>query len=105
MVARFSPRALSFAAVVVVAGGIAAWIHVGTIDNFFHTPYGLTLFRKLVFVVLVIILGGYHERIARHRLDAAASVTALRRTASAEIVFSAVILLFTAILTGTSPAR
>jgi putative copper export protein/methionine-rich copper-binding protein CopC len=96
----FSPLALIAAAIVALTGAGNAWMHFDRVDQLWTTDYGLVLMLKLAFVFLVVSAGAYNWRVVRPRLAAAPDVARLRRSAAAEVLFAAAVLLATAVLTG-----
>jgi putative copper export protein len=99
----FSPVALSCAAVLVVTGAVEAWLQLGSVSALWTSEYGQALVRKLVFVMLVAVLGAYHWRFAQPSLSSERSLTALRWSIALDVVFLLAVLALTAILTGTAP--
>ena len=99
----FSPMALVCGAAVVITGVTAAFIHVPRLGAFltsayWYTSYGSALYRKLVFVVLLMLVGAWNFRRTKPRLSRDGAVTPLRRVATLEIVLATVVLGLTSIL-------
>ncbi len=65
VIARFSPLALTAAAVVVMTGSVAAWWYVGSMDALISTRYGRTLLVKLALVSGVFVGGWSNWRRVR----------------------------------------
>ena len=86
MINAFSPVALACAAILVITGLIAAWVHLGTIDALLHSAYGRTLLIKLSAVVLLAALGVVNWRVLRPALGDEPSAHRIRRSATAELV-------------------
>ena len=103
----FSPTALVFAALVVVSGGVAAWLRVGSLAQLFSSTYGTVLLIKLGFVVLVLAGGAFNwlrMRAALSRSEPDHSVVgAFRRSAWAELVAAMLVIAATAVLVATQP--
>jgi putative copper resistance protein D len=55
---RFSQLAGVCVGILAISGFYSAWFRLRTLSNLFGTPYGNALLRKLVFVAVVIGLGG-----------------------------------------------
>ena len=107
MVAAFSPLALSLATLVIVTGGISAWMHVGSFSGLFHTAYGTVLLVKLGFVVLVLAAGAHNWLRMRPELarqnGSSATIASFRRSAMTEVGFAAIVILVTAVLVAVQP--
>ena len=98
MINTFSPLALLCAAIVIVSGVIASPVNLGGLSHLWTTDYGLMLFRKLVFVVLLLAAGAWNWRLMKPRLGADDKVRAIQRSARLELAFGAIVLAFTAFL-------
>ena len=103
MLRAFSPVALACASALLVTGLVEAGLQLGSVSALWNSDYGLALFRKLVFVALVVALGAWHWRFAQPRLRNERSVTALRWSIALDVVFLLAVVVLTAILTGTAP--
>ena len=103
MLRAFTPVALACASLLALTGAGEAWIQLGSVAALWTTPYGLSLVRKLVFVVAVAALGAWHWRIAQPRLESDASMTSLRRSMALDVAMIVGVLTLTAVLTGTPP--
>ncbi len=90
--------------VVLVAGSglVAAWLRLGAFSDLWTTDYGSMLFRKLVFVIVVLGFGFYHWRTAVIPEWNAKTANSFRRTAVIELIVGAVVLAFTALLVSTA---
>jgi copper transport protein len=99
----FSPLALTCAAVLVVTGAGSAWLQLGDLGFLFGSPYGLVLVRKVVVVLMIAALGAYHWRVAQPSLDTERSITRLRTSIALDVALVLLVLVLTAILTGTAP--
>lgn len=98
LVSSFHPLALLCAPTVVVAGVITSWMRVGTFAALGSTSYGQILVRKVVLVAMVAATGAYNAFRARRRLGTDEGTKKFKRTASAELVLAAVVLLVTTYL-------
>jgi copper transport protein len=96
----YHSTAVESVTIVVASGLVSAWLRLPQFDALWTTDYGSMLFRKLVFVLIVLGLGFYHWR--RIVIPAWAPDTRGRflRTATIELVFGAVIIAITSILVG-----
>jgi copper transport protein len=101
LVNRFSPVALTSAGLAVITGGLAAWMHVGTIGNLWGTRYGLTLIAKLAVLGIVSLTGFYNWRFVQPRLGTDEATARLERSARIEVAIAIVVLLVTAVLVGS----
>jgi putative copper export protein/methionine-rich copper-binding protein CopC len=99
-VERFSPIALTAAAVVVSTGIINALMHVSAFEQLWSTRYGIALLSKLAILSFVVVSGFYNWRVLRPRLADAGHALRLRVTAGFELAIAALVLLATAFLTG-----
>lgn len=107
VVNAFSPTALIFAACVVVTGGIAAWMRVGSIAALRDTSYGLALLVKLGFVALVFAGGAYNwlrmRRALSHYESETGAVGSFARSAWLELASGVLVIAATAVLVTLQP--
>jgi copper transport protein len=101
MVHRFSLVALGGAALLGITGLVTAWTHLKRLDALWTTPYGLALDRKLIFVLVVVALGAWNWRRVGPALGSEGGAVQIRRTATTELVFAAIVLVLTGILVST----
>jgi putative copper export protein len=95
---RFSPMALGAVAVLVTAGLVATWRHVGAPANML-SPYGLVLGLKIGAFVAAAVCGWINWRSARPALHTSgAAQRRLRRLAWLEISFGTIAVALTAVL-------
>lgn len=94
----FSPMALVCGLVVVSTGVIAALIHLPRLNALWTTSYGSALYRKLIFVILLFLVGAWNWKRTRPRLARDGGLAPVRRVATLEVVLAAVVLGLTAIL-------
>lgn len=99
----FSPLALSCAAVLVVTGAASAWLQLRDPGLLFGSLYGVVLLRKVVIVLMIAALGAYHWRVAQPSLDTERSIPRLRMSIALDVMLVLLVLVLTAILTGTAP--
>lgn len=104
LVNAFSPTALVFAALTVVTGAFAAWLHVGAITNLWETEYGRTLLLKLGVLSVVALTGAYNWLRVRPALGTPQSTGRLKRSATVELVVACLVLAVTAVLVATPTA-
>lgn len=105
MVNRFSPLALVSAGCLVLFGVITAWRHLHRLSALWTTPYGYALIVKLVFVAVVVLLGGWNWRRQRPTLGTEETAVSIRRSAAAELSFAAIVLLVTSVLVSLPSPR
>jgi putative copper export protein len=103
LVASFSPLALSAAAAALVTGAIAAWLHLGAVSDLWRSRYGQRLLFKLGAVGLMALCGLYNWRRAGPALQRHGDAGPIRRSARAELVIGALVLLITTVLVVTPP--
>lgn len=99
-VRAFSPTALISASTLAITGLWAAYVHVGTWSAVLGSGYGRTLCVKLALVSGVAAIGAYNWRWATPKL-VAGHRHALEKSARAELILGALVLLATAILVAT----
>lgn len=98
VITRFSPLALSGAALVALTGVLTAWQTVGSFGALTATSYGRTLLIKLSFLIGVAGTGAFNWRVVQPRLAAGTGEGLLRRSAYIEITMGIGLLIATAIL-------
>jgi copper transport protein len=97
---RFSSVAFACVLTLVATGVVQAWrILPGGFRDLTTTDYGRTLLIKLVFVVVLVMLGWWSRALVRRRRHG----RSLWRSVSMELVVAVAVLTVTATLTGTSP--
>jgi len=101
LVNAFSPTALAFAGLTLVAGVFAAWIHIGSIPALWQSQYGQRLLLKLGALGIVTATGFYNFRYVRPRLGKVEGVKHIKRSAMLEVGVAVVVLLITAVLVAT----
>ena len=99
----FSPLALSCAAILTVTGAIGGWLQLRELGLVFGSPYGLVLFRKVMVVLLIAALGAYHWRVVQPSVGSDRSLRLLRGSLVVDVALVLLVLVLTAILTGTTP--
>lgn len=106
VVNAFSPTALTFAGTVVVTGGLAAKMRIGSWTALFHSNYGVVLLVKLGFVLLVIAGGAFNwrrMRVALSQPTGESAVSKFRGSAWLELTAGILVLVVTAVLVATQP--
>jgi copper transport protein len=103
LVNSFSPIALVSAAVVVVSGLIASWVHLEHLSALWQTKYGQVLLVKLFLVAITFTIGAYNFRRVQPQLVNEVGSSRLRRSATIELSVGFLILIATGFLTGISP--
>lgn len=101
LVNAFSPTALLFAGIVAATGVFAAWLHIGSFGALWTSSYGKLLLLKLAILALVAGTGAYNWLRVRPALGGVEGGARIRRSASAELLIGALVLLVTAILVAT----
>lgn len=103
LVNSFSPIALASAAIVVVSGVIASWVHLEHVSALWQTAYGQVLLLKLFLVAIMLTIGAYNFRGVQPQLLTEAGSARLRLSTAIELSVGFLILLVTGFLTGISP--
>ena len=98
LVNSFSPLALSASAIVAITGATTAWLHLKRISALWTTSYGIALMVKLVFVLMVVVLGAWNWKRVRPSLGNEGTEHVIRRSATMELTFAALVLLATSVL-------
>jgi putative copper export protein len=98
LVNSFSPLALTAAGVLALTGLTTAWMHLKRISSLWTTSYGITLVIKLIFVLMVVLLGAWNWRRVRPSLGGEGTEERIRRSSTMELTFGALVLLCTAVL-------
>ena len=98
LVNSFSPLALTAATIVALTGLTTAWLHLKRVSSLWATSYGITLVVKLIFVACVVVMGAWNWRRVRPTLGESGSEETIRRSATVELTFGALVLLATSVL-------
>ena len=98
LVNSFSPLALISAAIVGITGLTTAWLHLKRLSALWTTSYGIALIVKLILVAIVVTLGAWNWRRVRPSLGDEGSELTIRRSATMELTFAALVLLATSVL-------
>jgi putative copper export protein len=98
VVNSFSPVALIAASIVSITGLTTAWLHLKRISSLWTTSYGIALDIKLLFVLIVVVLGAWNWRRVRPSLGSEGSEQTIRRSARMELTFAALVLIVTSVL-------
>ena len=98
MVSKFSPLALSAATLLGITGVTTAWRHLKSLDALWTTPYGYALDAKLCVVLIVVSLGAWNWRRMSPQLGDEKAAQAIKRSATTELSFAAVVLAITSLL-------
>ena len=98
LVNSFSPLALTAATIVGISGLTTAWLHLKRVSSLWTTSYGLTLIVKLILVGIVVALGAWNWRRVRPSRGDEGSELTIRRSATMELTFAALVLIATSVL-------
>lgn len=98
LVNSFSPLALSAATIVVITGVTTAWLHLKRLSALWTTSYGIALDTKPVLVLIVVLLGAWNWRRVRPSLGSEGTEEVIRRSATLELTFGALVLIATSVL-------
>jgi putative copper export protein len=98
MVSRFSPLALSAAALLGITGVTTAWRHLKHLDALWTTPYGFALIAKLCVVAIVVALGAWNWKRMKPKLGDESGALAITKSASTELGVAGIVLAITALL-------
>jgi copper transport protein len=103
LINAFSTFALLCGGTLALTGFFAAWSHLPTISALWQTHYGQALFRKLVVITLLALVGAFNWLVIKPRLSNPDTIPLLRRSAAVELSIGLAVVILTAILVGTSP--
>jgi len=98
LVNSFSPLALTAATIVALSGLTTAWLHLKRLSALWTTSYGIALIVKLIFVAGVVAMGAWNWKRVRPSLGEHDSEHIIRRSATMELTFGALVLLATSVL-------
>ncbi|HEV7593619.1 MAG TPA: CopD family protein [Gemmatimonadaceae bacterium] len=98
LVNSFSPLALTASTIVAITGATTAWLHLKRISALWTTSYGIALMVKLVLVLVVVVLGAWNWKRVRPSLGTEGTEHTIRRSATMELTFAALVLLATSVL-------
>lgn len=97
-VRRFSPLALTGAALLGVTGTATAWLYMARPADLWETAWGRALLLKLALLAVVAALGHHNWQRVRPRLGSPDATYRLRRSTAAELLFATLLLAVTALL-------
>ena len=103
LVNAYSPTALIFAGLMVASGLFATWLHAGIGSALWESDYGRTILIKFGVFSMVAAIGLYNWRRVRPALGGLDGARRIRRSATAELVVGALVLIVTAVLVATPP--
>ncbi len=98
IVNAFSPTALIAASLVVVTGGVSAWLRLGSVSALWTSGYGRVLLLKLAALSGVLATGAFNWLRVRPTLGTDVSTSRLHRSASVELAIGCLVLIATAVL-------
>lgn len=105
LVNSFSPLALVAASIVALSGATTAWLHLKRVSAIWTTSYGIALVVKLSLVLIVVLLGAWNWRRVRPSLGGEGSEKVIRKSATMELTFAALVLLATSVLVSLPSPR
>ncbi len=98
LVNSFSPLALTAATIVVITGVTTAWLRLKRLSALWTTSYGIVLDTKLVPELIVILLSAWNWQRVRPSLGGEGTEEIIRRSATMELAFGALVLIATSVL-------
>jgi len=105
LVNAFSPLALTASVIVAMTGATTAWLHLKRLSALWTTSYGIALLIKLSLVLVVVTLGAWNWRRVRPSLGGEGSDKIIRRSATMELTFAALVLIATSVLVSLPSPR
>jgi copper resistance protein D len=102
---RFSLIAMGAVGLLLVGGGVMAYVYVGSFDAIYGTAYGVMVATKVLLLAALLCLAALNYRLVeRLRRDPATPILSLRRFAEVEIGVGLTVLFAAASLTSQPPA-
>lgn len=98
LVGAFSRLALAAVGLLVVSGGVKAWLHIGAPSDIWTTAWGRSLLVKDAVVLGVMALGFYNWRVVRPALASDPGPDRLKRSATLELLLGAAAVIATSFL-------
>lgn len=102
LIVSFHPLALASAGLVFATGLATAWLRMGAPEGIANSTYSGLFVIKVVLVFVTGAVGAGHAKQAKRRVTTV-DRTAISRTLLGESLLAALVLLVTAVLTGTAP--
>lgn len=102
---RFSRLATAAVVALLVSGLFATWRQVGSLRALRTTAYGRVLTIKVAIVAAMLVVGAYNRRAVRRAGNAPERLSEVRRRIGAEAIGGVLVLVATALLVNTAPAR
>ena len=100
-----APLALVAASIVAISGATTAWLHLKRISALWTTSYGIALVIKLLLVLTVALLGAWNWRRVRPSLGSEGTEHVIRKSATMELTFAALVLVATSVLVSLPSPR
>jgi putative copper export protein len=100
-VRRFSPLALTSAAILVLSGTVGSWLHLTRLSDLWATSYGRWLSLKLVLFLAVAVFGFFNWRRRTPRLAEGGDAAGMRTSIAGELLLALAILVVTAFFVAT----
>jgi copper transport protein len=109
LVARFSRLALAAVAVLVVTGTVNSVLDLAAVSDLWRTTYGRVLSTKIALLVVALLFGAWHLRVAPRRLaapdPAGDPARSFRRSSTLELVVLGAVVGFASALVALVPGR
>jgi putative copper export protein len=102
LIVAFHPLALASAGIVFATGLATAWLRMGAPEGIANSTYSGLFVIKVVLVFVTGAVGAGHAKQAKRRVTTV-DRTAISRTLLGEALLAMLVLLVTAVLTGTAP--
>ncbi|MBA4072885.1 MAG: hypothetical protein C0497_13755 [Gemmatimonas sp.] len=102
LIVAFHPLALAGAGTVFATGLATAWLRMGAPEGIANATYSGLFVIKVVLVFVTGAVGASHAKLAKRRV-ATVDRAAIARTLLGEALLAVLVLLVTAVLTGTAP--
>ncbi len=95
------PIALPGAALLIVSGVVASWLHLRDVSDLWREEWGRYVLAKTIIVSVIVLLGALNWRKLGPQMAREASVAALRKSLVTELILALLVLVITAVLVVT----
>lgn len=102
LVRGYHRAAMECVVLVIATALVAAWLRLNAVSELWTTEYGSMLFRKIVFVLIMMAFGFYHWRTTVVPEWTSGTARRFRLSAAGELVVGAIIVAFTTLLVSTA---